>query len=53
MGRRGLLGDEPKLDLPPVGVGIQPIIADHDLALIRDMGGHPGDKLQIIHKNTE
>jgi hypothetical protein len=32
-----------------VGVGVQPIIADHDLAFIRDMGGRPGDELQIIH----
>ena len=35
------------LDLPPVGVGVQPIITHHHLALIRDVGSHPGDELQI------
>jgi hypothetical protein len=28
-----------------VGVGVQPIIAHHDLAFIRDMQGHPGIKM--------
>ena len=37
------------LDLPPEGVGVQPIVTDHPLALVGKMGGHPGDKLQIIH----
>ena len=32
------------------GVGVEPIIAHHDLALIRDVGGHAGDELQIIHR---
>jgi len=33
-----------------MGVGVEPIIAHHDLALFRDVGGHPGDELQIIHR---
>lgn len=37
------------LDLPPVGVGVRPMVTDHHLTLIRDMRGHPGDELQIIH----
>jgi hypothetical protein len=36
--------------LSPVGVGVLPIIADHDMPLVGDMGGHPGDELQIIHR---
>jgi hypothetical protein len=31
--------------LPPVGVGVEAVISDHDLAFIRDVGGHPGDEL--------
>jgi hypothetical protein len=30
-----------------VGIDVKAIVTDHDLALIRDMGCHPGDKLQI------
>jgi hypothetical protein len=33
-----------------VGVGVQPVVTNHDLALVRDMRSHPGDKLQIIHR---
>jgi len=33
--------------LSPVGVGIKPVITNHHLALIGNMGGHSGDKLQI------
>jgi len=29
-----------------VGIGVK---ADHDLALVGDVGGDPGDKLKIIH----
>ncbi len=35
------------LGLSPVSVGVQPIIAHRHLTLIRDMGGHPGNELQI------
>jgi len=34
------------LDFPPMGIGERPIIADHDLPLVGDMGGHLGDELQ-------
>jgi hypothetical protein len=37
------------LDLASMGVGVQPIIPHRDLALIRDMGGDPGDELQVVH----
>jgi len=30
-----------------MGIGIEAVVADHDLALVRDMGGHPGDELQV------
>jgi len=33
-----------------VGVGVQPVLTDHDLALVGNVRGHPGDKLQIIHR---
>jgi len=33
----------------PVSIGIQAEVTDGDLALVWNMGGHPGDKLQIIH----
>ena len=33
-----------------MGVGVQPVIPDHHLALVGDVRGHPGDKLQIIHR---
>jgi hypothetical protein len=32
-----------------VSIGIQTEITDGDPALVWNMGGHPGDKLQIIH----
>jgi hypothetical protein len=35
-------------DLPPVGVGIESVIPDHDLALIGDVRGDPGDQLQVL-----
>jgi len=45
-----LLIDHPKrkcdktrlLDLPPMSVGVQPIIAGHDLAFVGNLRGHPG-----------
>ena len=33
-----------------MSVGIEPVIPDHDLALIGDVGRDPGDELQIIHR---
>ncbi len=30
------------LDPPPVGIGVETVISDRDLALVRDMGGDPG-----------
>jgi len=35
---------------PPVGVGVEAVITDSDLAFVGDMRGHPGDELQIIHR---
>jgi len=45
-------GQGPKarlLDFPPVGVGVETVITDRDLALVGDMRGHPGDELQVVH----
>ena len=33
-----------------LGVGVEPVIADHDLALVGDVGSDPGNELQIIHR---
>jgi len=47
---RNTYGSRPAFPhLPPMGVGVQVIITNHDLALVGDMGGHPGNELQIIH----
>jgi len=35
--------------LAPVGIGVQPILADGDLAVVRDMRSDPGDELQVVH----
>ena len=56
--RPQLLVDDPErqvrkarlADLPPVGVGVEAAIAHHDLALVGDVRGHPGDELQIVHR---
>jgi hypothetical protein len=32
-----------------VGIGIETEVTDSHLSLVRDMRGHPGDELQIIH----
>jgi hypothetical protein len=43
-------GQEPKarlLDFPPMGAGVQPIITDGDLALVRDVGDDPGSEGRI------
>jgi len=37
-------------NLPPMGVRVEPVVTDHDLAFVGNMRGHPGDKLQIIHR---
>jgi len=37
------------LDLPPMGVPVEAVISDRDLALVGNMGSHPGDELQVIH----
>jgi hypothetical protein len=37
-------------DFPPVGVGIEPVVTDHDLALFGDVRGHPGEKLQVVRR---
>jgi hypothetical protein len=59
-GRPALGGDGPQLllcdpegeslpaslpDLPPVGVGIEAVIAHRELAFVGNMGGHPGDEV--------
>ena len=31
------------------GIGVEPVGADHGLALVGDMGRHPGDELQVVH----
>ena len=36
-------------DLAPVGIGVEPVVADHDLALVGDVRDHPGDELQVVH----
>jgi len=35
------------------GVGVEPVGADHDLALVGDMGDDPGDELQIVHPHKK
>ena len=37
------------LDFPPVGVGVETVITDGDLALVGDMRGYPGNELQVVH----
>ena len=32
-----------------MGVGVQAVVADHDLALVGNMRSRPGDELQIVH----
>lgn len=36
-------------DPTPVGIGVEAVISDCDLAFIRDMGSDPGDELQVVH----
>ena len=38
------------LDLPPMSIGVQAEVANRHLPLIRDMRGHPGDELQVVHR---
>jgi hypothetical protein len=37
------------LDLPAVGIGVETVISDSDLPLIRDMRSDSGDELQVVH----
>ena len=54
----GLLLDDPErksrqarlADLAPMGVGVQAVIAHHDLAFVRDMGDDPGDELLTTYE---
>jgi hypothetical protein len=32
-----------------MGIGVKAIISHRDLALVRNMGGRPGDELQGVH----
>jgi len=32
-----------------MGVGVEAVLSDRDLALVGNVGSHPGDELQIIH----
>ena len=36
--------------LSPVGIGIKAVVTNHHLTLIGNMGGHSGNKLQVIHR---
>jgi len=36
------------LGLPPMGIGVQPVITDGDLALVGDVRGHPGDEFLAV-----
>jgi len=35
--------------LAPVAVPVDAVISHSDLALLRNMGGHSGDELQVVH----
>jgi hypothetical protein len=37
------------LDLASMGIGVKAIITHRDLALVRDVRGHPGNEFQIVH----
>ena len=32
-----------------MGISVEPVISHRDLALVRDMRGHSGDELQVVH----
>jgi hypothetical protein len=36
-------------DLPSMGIGVEAVISDSDLALVGNMGSHSGDELQVVH----
>jgi len=40
------------LNFPPVGVGIESVIPDHDLALVGNVGSHPADELMVFFSGT-
>ena len=37
------------LDLPPMGVGVEAVVSQSDLAFLRNMGTNLGDELQVVH----
>jgi len=37
------------LDLPPMGVGVEAVVTDSDLAFVGNMGRDPGDEVQEVH----
>ena len=34
-------------DLAPVGIGVEPVGADHNLASVENVGDNPGDELKV------
>jgi hypothetical protein len=36
------------IDLPPMGIGIETVMADGDLAFVWNMEPHPGDELSDV-----
>ena len=46
-------GDTVRLpDLAPAGVGIKPVGADHDLALVGDVGDGPDDEFMDVDRKS-
>ena len=37
------------LDLFPVGIGVEAVVSQSDLAFVGNMGRDPGDELQVVH----
>jgi len=35
--------------LPPVGIGVEAVISDSDSSLVGNVGGDPGNELQLVH----
>jgi len=33
-----------------MGISVEAVITHCDLTLVGDMGSHPGDKLQVVHR---
>ena len=36
-------------NLPSMGVGVESLVPDSDLAFIGDVGSDPGDELKVVH----